>query len=488
MAQAQESKVESTIKFLSASYSGSVLSLVRIATGFGRAKLSALILGTAGVGMYAQGNQLFLLASAFATLAISTGIINELTNRKTAASPARAQKILSTSFTVHFVTGTLFLIVAFLASKHVSLLVFGSKDETSKCFAVLLAIPFAAFASSHLEAVLFAANRFDLYVRGSIAASILSFVAFIPLVRYYGLNGAFLYFAANASILFVFFLYYAGKLRPYRELFRFGFDLHVLKILMSYSFVMLFSGAVGYASTLLIRREIIARLGLDANGILQVPLAMTSYYTPFLTNPLWARLQPSVSANGDSPESREAFNTILRIIGLFSTAFIVGLLLFGDLLVRLAYSRDFSPSVALMPTQFLGDFFYFIVFATSVYFLAAGRLRAYLAGWLVYYAISISCTLYLLPTLKLRAVPMGYLVSNVVMAAVCLLWLLRAHARPATYATLGLLAACATVIVTHCLILRGTESLAARSAVPLVALAIGALVLKKNGWRKVLLK
>ena len=59
-------------------FSGGMLSLTRLATGFVRIKYVALVLGTAGVGFLSQATQLQLLGISLASLSMAVGIINRM--------------------------------------------------------------------------------------------------------------------------------------------------------------------------------------------------------------------------------------------------------------------------------------------------------------------------------------------------------------------------------------------------------------------------
>ncbi len=54
-------------------FAGGLLSLTRLATGFIRVKLTALLLGTAGVGLLSQATQVQLLGITIGSLSIAAG-------------------------------------------------------------------------------------------------------------------------------------------------------------------------------------------------------------------------------------------------------------------------------------------------------------------------------------------------------------------------------------------------------------------------------
>jgi PST family polysaccharide transporter len=311
-------------------------------------------------------------------------------------------------------------------------------------------------------------NRYDLYVRAAITATVTGLIAFVPLVTLKGIDGAFWAIFANSACLFLSYLYFVSKVMPLRKVFRFGFEWRVLRRLLKFSFVMLATSSAGYAVTLLVRRQIISTLGLSANGIAQVPLAITAYYTPFLTNGLWGRLHPATSASGDTQAARAELATILRFIVIFTTAVVVSVLLFQEFLVKLAYSAAFLDALKLLPIQFIGDFFYFIAFTVSVYVLAMPRLRIYLVCWLAYYVVLAASSLLLLPAWGLRAFPIGYALSGAIFGSLALAWLTRVVTFKAALETLAIVLACFLAVVLQCYLTVTGRGFAVKVWVPIV--------------------
>ncbi len=183
------------------------------------------------------------------------------------------------------------------------------------------------------------------------------------------------------------------------------------------------SGALVPSARLLVNRQVISSFGIDANGLLAVPFAVNTYYTPFLTNALWGRLHPTLTRLGPTKEARHELTTALRLIVGLATAAIVAILFLKDLLVPLAYSRAFSSAAQLLPMQLFGDYFYFVAFPFTVYALGISRLRVYLAAWVGYAVVAIVASLALIPIFGLVGVPAGYALSNAVGAVVAIGWL-----------------------------------------------------------------
>ena len=407
---------------------GGILSLTRLAAGFVRIKYVALVLGTAGVGFLSQATQLQLLGISIASLSIAVGIINRM-GAIGPANRAREQRLLSTAFTAQTTISLTLLGAAILLSGPLTRAVFGeealaqSPVSTLDILAVVFSVPLSVAASGYLEAVFFGAGRYDLYVRASVWATVLGFLATLGIIWVWRLPGAFWSFFAGSTLLLTSFLIFVRRVRPFGQLFALGFDLVEANALFRFSAVALFSNALVPAARLWVGRSVISSYGIDAWGLLQVPAAVTAYYTPFLTNALWGRMHPAVTRRGASPEARHELTVAVRLTVTLSTAAIVALLFLKDILVPLAYSRAFLPATRFLPAQLLGDYFFFVAFPFTVYTLGISRLRVYIAAWAAYAVVAVGASFALLPVLGLVAVPVGYGISAAVGAAVSLVWL-----------------------------------------------------------------
>ena len=409
--------------------SGGVLSITRLAVGFVRIKYIAVVLGTAGVGFLSQATQLQLLGISIASLSMATGVIN----RMGAIGPdnrPRERQLLATAFTAELTVSLLVLFLGIVLLRPLVDMLFGGDAFVNTplspldVLAVLFSVPLSVIASGYLEAIFFGAGRYDLYVRASVWATILGFLATITIIAIWGLPGAFWSFFAASALLLGSFLLYIGRVRPIKDLFHFGFSGPEANALVRFSIAIFVSGALVPAARLWVQRQVISSFGIEANGLLQVPFAVNAYYTPFLTNALWGRMHPAITRLGASPEARRELTAAVRITVVMATAAIVSILFLKDLLVPLAYSRAFRPATPLLPLQLFGDFFYFTALPFTVYALGISRLRVYLAAWVSYAIVAAAASLAFIPLFGLYGVPAGYGLANAIGAVVALAWLI----------------------------------------------------------------
>ena len=418
--QVRLSKIE-LASFFKAYIFGSVIPLVRISTGLIRSKYVAVFLGLTGVGALSQANQMQQLGVTLGSLGLAVGVINR--SRSFEGDEDSQNRVFGTSFTVHFLMSSLMLLVGVLFRKELTLSIFGSLDFVDEFLIALFSLPFYAMASGHLEGVLFGLDQYYLYIRGTVFATLLGFLSYFPLVYFYGISGAFLAFSFSGLVLFASFLFYSLQHRTFLQVVSFRFDWDELKILLRFSGVLLLTGCLGYSCLLWMRGRISQELGIDMNGIAHMSMAMTSYYTPFLTNTMWGKFYPSVSRHGDTDASHRQLGTMTQLTVFLCTVMILFVMLLQREIVLLAYTDAFFPALKIIPYQLLGDFFYFIWFLFGVYFMGVSSLRVYLVGWLFFYLGYPALTVYLLDSYQLMALPMGYGLVSFLLALCSLLYL-----------------------------------------------------------------
>ena len=476
MARASESTFAHHLR---AFFAGGVLSLTRLATGFVRIKYVALVLGTAGVGFLSQATQLQLLGISIASLSMAVGIINRM--GAVAGKPEYERRLLSTAFTAQTTISLALLLGALVFARPLTTAVFGadalahSPISTLDILAVIFSVPLSVVASGYIEAVFFGSGQYPLYVRASMWATVLGFLATLGIIWVWRLPGAFWSFFVASALLSTSFIVFVRRVRPLPELFRFGFDRSEANALIRFSAAVLVSGALVPTARLWVGRHVIESFGIDAAGLLQVPFAVNAYYTPFLTNALWGRMHPAVTRVGPSPEGRRELTTALRLTVGMATAAIVSILFLKDLLVPLAYSRAFLPAARLLPVQLFGDFFYFVGLPFTVYALGISRLRVYLAAWVSYAIVAVVSSFALMPAFGLYGVPAGYGVSSAIGATVALVWLIT-RKEEGLGGTLAVIGAGLAIVGAECVLAwRGGHRL-------IEACVFGATVLSASTW------
>lgn len=435
--------------FMGAAFNIGKLSFLRLIVGLVRAKYAALVLGAAGIGLIAQGNNLFVLGVTVGSLSMSTGIIRRASSECEQHPESDPEAFLAVAFTSQLVAGLLMAATLLALSEPVGRAVFGEDGKFEYVLAVALAIPFGTLASGYVESVLFRYGRYDLYTRASSRTTLVGLLVFVILVSVAGVAGALWAITIGAVLLLAWFSASARRLVPRVRIFRLSlrpWRIGAAKDLWIYSAVTGVTSTIGAGALLMIRGYLIRKAGADANGFYQVPVAFTAYYTPFLTNALWARTLPAVSAQKDPVMVALEGDTAVRIVVLTSAVAVVGILSFSEVIIRIVYSAEFLGAMPVIPIQLAGDILYFVFFALSILALARRKLRLYLVGWLGFYALLTGFGFLFISAWGLLGAGYAYLTASTAMGIGSLVAYRRWVGRKRGNATIGLVATCSGVV------------------------------------------
>lgn len=369
------------IKFLRAIKQGTMLTVTRLGFGLARTKVAALVIGSAGVGLLAQASQFHLLCVSIASISLSAGVITRVARAREEENREDERLFLGTAWTIQFFLTLILSVISLGFAAEISNWIFGDSSLKHYIYFLAFSVPLTVLASGYLESYYFISQRYDRYVKASMLASIVGSTLIIIMTVRDGLNGAIVGLFLNAIILASIFMFFTREMRQKSFAFQFVFSWKHFRDLVGIGLASFVVGSAHSFILLELRGEVISRFGADLGGIVQVPLALTSYYSAILTNGLWGHLHPIVSQKGDSDFSHQELLASLDWIAWIQTAFAVTFLPLAYVFIVLFYSDRFLPALQLLPWQLLGDFFYFQIFAIGVYWLALARLRSYFIFW-----------------------------------------------------------------------------------------------------------
>jgi len=405
----------------------SPLSLIRLACGFFRSKIAAIFLGVAGVGLVGEANQFLLLITTLGSLGMVNSLMQQMSLYRENNDEKSLQLVKGTVLTSQLSFLIIFALVVSIAYKPITLFFFNSQSSDFSILILIICIssPLNVLASNYIEGFFTAYHRFDLYIKASSIATILSLVLFIPAVYFWKVEGGLISIVTGEVVLFLLFLFYVVKLEKLKNVFVFKFDRSIFKLTFRDGTVNLFCSFMAGFSGLLLRQMVIKNTGEFNNGIYQFCLSITAYYTPFLTNLLWAKYFPVISAKRITDETKEIIQNTFLFIVVASSVVIIGLLISSELVIRILATKDFTIAQRYLPFQFLGDYWYFIFYLYSIFLLAMRLIKRYLIMWVAYLALQYVLAKVLVVFWGLTGVIAGYSISSMVLGLVSVWFFLK---------------------------------------------------------------
>ncbi len=406
------------VAFVMGSYS-----LVSILVGLVRSKVSALVLGPEGVGLLSQANSFLIFMATVCTFSMGTGITKRLSETLGANDEGRMNELLDTSFLFFCVTGLGIPLLLFPLFFPLTRFLFGDTHLALPFLSVMMAIPLNVMISGLGNPITLGANRYDLYTRAMITGTLFGLMPFLIMTWIWGLPGAIYSVSVSTLIRAAIFFHYGARAVKWRPRLKGHFSVEVLRSLKGYSIAMLVTGVLLEGSDLVIRTSILNRINPAANGIYQVPAALSYYYSVFFTNALWGYFFPKVSQQINPKVHETELNNALRFILLGFTAMAFFLITFRVPLIIIAYSDKFIGGASLIPYYVLGDLFFLLAMVYSVSLLSLQRLKGYVMILVGYYMLRTILALFFLDRFGI----LGPVIAHVMSAAAMLVALAAYH-------------------------------------------------------------
>lgn len=285
---------------------------------------------------------------------------------------------------------------------------------------IIITAPLNVLASNYLEGFFVGYHRFDLYVRASSITTILGLFIFVPCVYFWGVKGGLINIAVGEASLFLLFLYHLLKIETWKEIFVFRFNRSLFKGMFTDGMINLICGSLQILFSLLVRQLILSQKGAFFNGIYQFSTSITAYYAPFITNMLWAKYFPEISAKGMTETTAKMLEHTILFISLATAGVITGMMVYPQLMIRILASAEFLESQKYLALQFAGDFWYFIFYTYTVFLLAMRTTRKYLIVWLLFLATQYVGVKLMMGYRGIEGVMIAYAISSALMGLAAL--------------------------------------------------------------------
>lgn len=369
-------------------FHGGVLSLAKLLTGLAKIKILAISLGVEGVGILSLALQFQTVAVSLVSMSLAVGVINLGRPRWLEGKVSDVGAIVGTAFFMVGLNSVIFIFLFLLLNDTISSCLSGSTSEQFSIWPIVIAAVFVSFANAIGEGIFYLVDRFDLYVRANICASVADVVFITIGAWFFGLEGVLVaVLASGVFLIAVYFLIARGFCFSRDIVGEMTWGKEWVRPLFSYSSLMVGTIGFGLAAVFFARALLIANAGVEANGLLQVVTALAAYFLPFVMTGVWGHLHPYVAAGGDSEGARgELRKTLLNVVR-FAVAGCSAIVITAPVLVPIVYTKDFLAALPYINIYFIGELFFIWISVFGVYLLSAGLRLAYLVGYLGYYSL-----------------------------------------------------------------------------------------------------
>jgi O-antigen/teichoic acid export membrane protein len=379
-----------------------------------RGKLAAVLLGTTGVGIFGQVDSFYRSLVQICVLSTGVGVTRCVAELQAKGEDAGIRRAFwSTTLFSLTLAGVVALAVVLL-SRSLSLVVLG--DQKYAFFLSIVALGFPLQALSDIMLGMLAGLR-DLRAQVGVTAAFTGggTILYALLILRYGLAGAIYGIFAIAACMCLAAVFFLRRNRS-RKLIPHAGERVLDGVLLRFILTIGLTGGVMAVSdrvVLLICRSVLIRhFGLEANGLYQAVFSFSQLSISVTFGFVSTYLLPTLSGLRDSERVRSEFKSALRLILLISTIFSVAMILYGNVVIRTAYSDEFLKAAPLLRVQALGDFIRTLVFVLSTTLFALHGWKPWFAIGMTSYIGYVVLFLILLPILGLSAITTAYLATQ----------------------------------------------------------------------------
>jgi enterobacterial common antigen flippase len=342
-----------------------------------RNKMLAVVLGPAGVGLFAQMFGLQTMAAGIMPLGMQTGALRFIALYRV-SDPKRLTSFVATSARMFLWLSLAATALCFVGIGPISVWATGNPAYRVMMIAPILGIPFLVQQTTWLQ---FVQAGLDVrsYSRALMITSVAGLAVLAPLVLIWGLKGASVHLFVFAVLGYLVARWTADRaMGPAmrREIDQAPFDRKAVGMLWRFGAANFVPFVLTLAFPFVLRAQIVQDCGLTRNGIYQALFAISMQYLAIPLNAMTAYSFPRISQLKELADINLEVNNATRVSVLFSAAGILAILLSRDLVIHLLFSDRFLGALALFPVQLVGDLIKSVSFAIQLPLLPQERHRA----------------------------------------------------------------------------------------------------------------
>jgi len=399
-------------KMFSALGWGGSMAVMRMVCSFISIKVTAVILGPAGLTLVAQFSNFAGLLQSMLGQGVVTGVV--CLDAEYGDDAARRRRVRSTAAWMVLVLAVVFgVAMAALASPLSQWLL---KDSVYGTVVAVIGIAVAAaMVTDLLNGTLSATKEIGLIGTATMVSTVLGLLIFAPSAYFWGIHGAlwglFAVIIASAlvSAIFVACRSRGVKLRDYLG----TFDSTECRKLLGFYPMLLVNGALAPLTLILVRDGLVAHVGLDTTGLWQASWRLSEAYQAVIISSTALYFVPDLGERKSDPVAlrQQVLRTLTMATGSTAVLALLIALLRGPI-VHVVFSPQFHPVVNLLPLQLVGDVLKMAGWIFAMTLVATMRPRRFIALAVLSTLSFVGCTHALAPTLGVESAIWAYIMTG----------------------------------------------------------------------------
>lgn len=377
-----------------------------------RVKITALLLGPSGVGIIGMFQSSTDLVKQITSFGISYSGVKEIADAGNKPDDMLPRKVTIVRrwalYTGIFGTGiTIFLCFP------LSSFAFNTSSYAFSIAILSITLLFTSVSNGQLT-ILQGLRQINQSAKVTIVSSIIGLFFSIPIYWFFGVNGIVPSMIIISIVNLISSWFYSRNYKfaliniSVKETITEGLSMAKL------GFFILVTSVVITFTLFSIRTLILDKIDLDAVGCFVAVYSITSLYLGIIFNAMQMDFYPKLSALKNNIEANKLMSHQIEIALIISTPILMLLIVFAELVIRIALSPSFLYGASVMQWQLFGGFLGIITWALGVTFLAKGK------GIYSLYSEGLWCLIYYVfiffswEKLNFLSLGIGYLVAGIV--------------------------------------------------------------------------
>jgi len=331
-------------------------SIVTILLGAVNNKIIAFFGGPSGLALFGQLRQVIQLSTIIATVSGDVSIIRGVASAKEEEKIVFIKAVLPIYIFGFFIVSS----VVIFASPKIASFVFISND---KFYADLIRIVPIAVIFSSLSSLFISIINGYRAIRNlaaiQIIGALVTTVCCYPIVIWENQYKYFLLIVIGFITTSLFGAIATFKYMDYSKLWLTGGKklLDKMKDHLSFSMVLLITGASGSAMLIIIRAIHINKGGMDFGGNFEAAWLLSNAYIMILLSSFGTYYMPTLSVRKNKYDIEKLVNQILRFSAISATALISAVIIFKGAIIQILFSYEFNSAVKIVRLMLIGDYF-----------------------------------------------------------------------------------------------------------------------------------
>lgn len=400
----------------------SISTIVRMLTGFISVKVVASIIGPVGIALVGQLNNFSSIVMAISSGGINNGITKYISEYKN--DDFKIKSYISTALHITFICSFFIGILLIIFNKQLSILIL----KNASYWYVFLIFGFTVVlyaVNGLLNSIINGFQEFNLYVKTSIANTLLGFCFTLVSVLSFGLPGALVSSVTYQSVMFFITLWLVRKSGWARwEYFKERFNKKVSSQYFKYSLMALTTAATLPISQLLLRSYVISEISPTEAGWWEAMNRLSSMYLMVITSSFSVYYMPKLS---QTTSMHELKNEVIKAYKFIIPILVIGLSLvyfFRHLIIKILYTPEFLPMENLFIWQLLGDFFKISSWLLAFIMVAKSMTKRFVATEIIFSTTFIILGFLLMVFNGVVGITQAYMI-NYILYFICMIFLFR---------------------------------------------------------------